>query len=566
MQATALTTTAMCSPVPVLVRVAELFLLDARAALGSVLDNWQQSQREIAHKALVFIVEDLHRGADGKGPRGVPVATVYLGPSCTNDAIEQLRDRVIAHLHKNQIEVKMAVSDKQFLNFIEQSTSAGSLPKSATQASRNAKRLLDRVPQAALEDLVAAHDAADAARVAMAEAADLDGPEQAALAQQAADAADHAAALAADAVGTLLARDAKRLSAAQADEGVDDDDGASDGDDPADDVRDGAADDDADREERLVDARAEADAAAAAARSRDDRAQRRAAVEGKAAKRDDGDDSGGADPAPQEAKRAPPVGKPPAPKRKPKPKSKGKVSPSEAAAARARIAAKRDKVGRLIYEAYLDELKNKHNLDFRSRFYFPLTLSATLIRLLETTCANHNVKTVRQAICNGWKEDVDPAQRRLYLSYLRIAVDKDAAVAAMVPKGVLQGKWPQDVDIARQLFTVAVSKKLRANGDKEAADLADVLRGYYEAVDVSGLSAASRRANMRAVLSFFGFDGPAAHASLWPPRRYIKGIAIQTVAGLCISAEAYLLLGDATGDLFHPRVFTTDMIESFFSR
>jgi hypothetical protein len=213
----------------------------------------------------------------------------------------------------------------------------------------------------------------------------------------------------------------------------------------------------------------------------------------------------------------------------------------------------------LLYEKRIRELKAAGK-DFKKSPYL-----VDLAAILHAACMLHNTKTARQNISKGYR-DKAPAEQKEYYNALYRVFEADSS---LMPAQVLHGKWEQSVPVAKSVFSKQVQDKLESLGENKTAEFVEVMRGYWEASDQRGLSRADRVQRMQRTLAFFGMD-PASNPNyldgLYPPKMYTKGLPYQSVDGIVISAASYLLLDDKLDGLFHDRIFTTDIVESFFSR
>jgi hypothetical protein len=144
---------------------------------------------------------------------------------------------------------------------------------------------------------------------------------------------------------------------------------------------------------------------------------------------------------------------------------------------------------------------------------------------------SHNLTHLRVRTCTtgiagvtseGWKACAKSNETNLNLALVDDVIDK------------------QSVPNARTHFSLEVENWLRDNGYHKSANFTRLVRNWYDASDVPGISAIERVEKLLEMRSFL-LDG-VNFGSFPPPGRYIKSIPIVTYEGICIDIDTKLQL------------------------
>lgn len=228
----------------------------------------------------------------------------------------------------------------------------------------------------------------------------------------------------------------------------------------------------------------------------------------------------------------------------------------------------RAKVGPILFKRRLLELKAQ-GIDFTASFAVPSTCPVSGKPLAECTCANHDLKSVRQTIAKGNRKKAQPEIRE----HFDALGDLSAADPSLAPALLVSDKLAQNVAIARHLVSEPVARAVEKRGHKKTAELLDVIRGFVEACDDSGYSDPTRDAKMQRVMVYFGYDpaqGLDFAMRFYPPATYYRGFHRITVEGILVTAShrfimQRVLAADNLPPTFYPRIEATDVIECLFS-
>jgi hypothetical protein len=454
----------------------EFVALMTGALTGAVRAWAETTMRELCSKMIVFLDEDVQRGAHpAGGTHAVPVAVFFTGAGVTQPQMAHFLAVVVAALRDRGAKVALAVCDKASLSLAERDPQReDAMPTTIMRVASEAKHQADAVPAERLRKRL---------RALQQEAADAEpAPPQAAAA--AADAP------AVDADGDVVLEHAPAAADAAPPAAV-----------PA-----AAPPPIADPTEDLdVEMKAESPA-------------------GKEAKEDAGEPGEGDQAAEAEAPKAPKRTKKKSSKGKTKSSSKSKSKDKEKPKAKrkaeqkaekseAEVAAEkkkkaeeeaklREQIGRLVFWRLLREYKHKGKDFTRSAHVPDLPTFDEWLPLFISLCSNHNIKTGRQNLSKGWRDSAPALQQEYYRALYAL----HQRSPQLLPSEILHGKFEQSVDYAKHVFKKEISDKLREMGEHATAELAEVLRGYWEAIDLGGLSQQDRNDRMLRLLRFY--DAP----------------------------------------------------------
>ena len=121
----------------------------------------------------------------------------------------------------------------------------------------------------------------------------------------------------------------------------------------------------------------------------------------------------------------------------------------------------------------------------------------------------------------------------------------------------------QNVAYALKVFSVEVEDAPRSNGDREEAHYAQLLRGWYEAIDTPGIPALVRIKDM---LRFRDYLLKDVDFGNFPPHgKYVKGMSVVQFCGFIQNIEIRMLLyALCKSGTYNHRAIGTLAIESFF--